>query len=74
MKEIHDNKDWDLNWECSFPRGFRYKRRSDIKEVDISEFRVYFIIFALKPTIDALLYTQPTAQIDRWIYTSWKQQ
>jgi hypothetical protein len=35
-----DNKEWDFNWEHSFPRILEYERKSDIKEVDIMEFRV----------------------------------
>ena len=36
-----DNEEWDLNWEPPLHRVSRYKRRSDIKEVDITEFRVW---------------------------------
>ena len=36
MGEERDDKDWDLIWEYPFPRAFGYKRRSDIKEVDIT--------------------------------------
>jgi hypothetical protein len=31
-----------------FPRALGYKRKSDIKEVDITEVRVYIYIFNLK--------------------------
>ena len=34
-----DNKEWNLNWEHVFPKICEYKR-SDIKEVDSTEFRV----------------------------------
>ena len=34
-----DNKEWDVNWEHPFPRVSGYKRRGDIKKVDIA-FRV----------------------------------
>ena len=37
-----DNKDWNLNLEHPFPRVSRYKRKSDIKEVDIMEFKAYY--------------------------------
>jgi hypothetical protein len=75
MEGKHDNKEWDLNWEHSFPRvsegwseDYIYikwsnahiiihpplhvlcgphnnmtKRRSDIKEVDNTKFRVYHL-------------------------------
>ena len=33
-----DNKEWVLNWEHMFPGFLGYKRRSDIKKVDIMEF------------------------------------
>ena len=36
-----DNEEWDLSWEHPFPKVSGYKRRNDIKEVDITEFRVY---------------------------------
>ena len=36
-----DNEEWHLNWEHPFPKVSRYKRRSDIKEVDITEFGVH---------------------------------
>jgi hypothetical protein len=31
----------NLNYEYSFPRVLEYKRRSDIEEVDIMEFRIH---------------------------------
>ena len=40
MREEHDDKLWDLNCEHLFPRALGHKRRSDMKEVDIMEFRV----------------------------------
>ena len=36
-----DNREWYLNREHMFPKVAGYKRRSDIKEVDIAERRVY---------------------------------
>ena len=36
MGEICDNKEWDLNWEHPFVGVSGYKRRSDIREVDIT--------------------------------------
>ena len=35
-----DNKEWNVYWEYPFPRVLGYKRRSDFKEVDNTEFRV----------------------------------
>lgn len=34
-----DNEEWYLSWEHLFPRGLGYKRRTDIKGVDIMEFK-----------------------------------
>ena len=36
----HDNKEWIFYWEHPFPRALGYKRRSDIKEIDNTKFRV----------------------------------
>ena len=36
-----DNKERDLKLEDPFPRVLGYKKRIDIKEVGITEFRVY---------------------------------
>ena len=36
-----DNKDWDLNCEHPFSKVSGYKRRSDVKEFDIMEFRLH---------------------------------
>jgi hypothetical protein len=36
------NKEWDLNWDHLFSRVSEYKRRSDVKEVAIMKFIVYF--------------------------------
>ena len=33
----------EINQEHPFPRVWGYKRRSDIKEVDIIKFRVYIV-------------------------------
>ena len=42
MGRKHDNKEWDINWEHLFPKVSRLiKIRRDIKEVDITECRVY---------------------------------
>lgn len=39
----HDNKERDSNWDHPFPRKLGYyKRRSDIKEVDITKFIVSY--------------------------------
>ena len=37
----YDNKEWDANREHPFLRFLEYKRRSDTKEVDIMDFKVY---------------------------------
>lgn len=37
----YDNKEWDLDWENLFPRVSGYERMSDIKEVEITEIKVY---------------------------------
>ena len=39
-----DNKEWDLHWENLLPRVSGYKR-SDIKEANITESRVYLLSF-----------------------------
>ena len=44
LREKCDTKKWDLNWERPLPRVLGYKRRSDIKEVDVMEFRVYLMM------------------------------
>ena len=62
MRE-RDKKEWDLNWEHPFPRVSRYKTRSDIKEVDITEFKVYI-------RIDAR-YVSSQHYIQRWIWLQW---
>ena len=41
MGRTRDNKEWNSNKEHQFPWILGYKRRGDIKEVDITEFRVY---------------------------------
>jgi hypothetical protein len=52
-----DNKEWDLNREPPFLRVSWYKRRSDIKEVDIMDFRVY--LFDSLQTMDDLWGMEP---------------
>ena len=37
-----DNKEWGLNWEHLFPSVSGYKRRSDIKDIDIMELECTF--------------------------------
>jgi hypothetical protein len=41
MKGKCDSKDGDLSWEHPVPSISRYKRKSDIKEGDIMEVKVY---------------------------------
>ena len=38
MGEKGKNKEWDLNSKHPFPKVLGYKKRSDIKEIDIIEF------------------------------------
>ena len=45
MGGTRDNKEWELNWEQPFPRILGYKRKSDIKEVDIMEIQSVHIAF-----------------------------
>ena len=44
MGGIHNNKEWDLNWERLLPRVWGYNKRSDIMEVDVTEFRVCYYL------------------------------
>ena len=41
MRGKRDNKEWDWNFEHPFSRVSGYKRRSNIKEVDVMELDVY---------------------------------
>jgi hypothetical protein len=54
-----DNKEWDFNQEHSFPRILEYERKSDIKEVDIMEFRVnaklHYVVYVVSPIVFVLL-------------------
>jgi hypothetical protein len=49
MGEKCDNKKWDLHWKHPFPRISRYKKRNDIKEVDITEFKSVPLTFVQLP-------------------------
>ena len=44
MEGKRDKKKWDSNLEHQFPRIWGYKRRSDIKKINIMEFRVCFAL------------------------------
>lgn len=44
MGAKHDSKERGLNWEHGFSRVWGFKRRSDIKEIDITEFRVFYYL------------------------------
>ena len=46
-----DNKERDLNWELSTPWGSGYKRRFDIKDVDITKLRMYLYIVSINKWI-----------------------
>lgn len=39
-----DNKERDFNREHPFPTVSGHKRRNDIKEVDVTEYRMYIIL------------------------------
>ena len=44
-----DNKEWDSSQgKIPFPKVLRYKRRSDIKKVDITEFKVCMWVYILE--------------------------
>jgi hypothetical protein len=49
-----DNNECNLNKEHPFPRVAGYKRRGDIKEVEIAEFRVYYDQYSVPTVVDTM--------------------
>lgn len=40
--KLDNTRKWELNWEHLFPRVLGYRKRVNIKLVDITKFRLYY--------------------------------